>query len=119
MYTFYSGYKNNKFPYALTGVTLSYEILFNISYMASRELGPHNPSKLGPPFEVGLAIFHGTFSLLMFLLLLILMFFAWKNYKKGINFFHEHKNLTVTFIICWLVAVFSGYLFYYQAYLRP
>ena len=69
-------------------------------------------------FHIGLAIFHGSFSLLMFVLLLIFMYFAWKNYKQEKNFFLEHKNLTLVFLIAWMVAVSSGFLFYYEAYLK-
>lgn len=116
LYIFYSGYKNGKLPYALTAVTLAYEICFNISYMASRLLSHKNPSKLESNLAIGLAIFHGSFSLLMFLALLVFMALAWINYKKGINYFAAHKKFTIVFICLWLVAVLSGIAFYFVSY---
>jgi small-conductance mechanosensitive channel len=119
LYIFYSGYKKNKFPFVLTGITLAYEILFNISYMASRALS--KKIDVSPPDSkllIALAIFHGSFALLMFLALLVFMFFAWKNYKKGINFFQNHKLMLKIFIFCWLLAVISGFLFYYEYYFK-
>ena len=117
LYIFYSGYKRNRFPYTLTAITLAYEIVFNISYMASRALGGKNPSILETRLAVGLAIFHGTFSLVMFVALLVFMGLAWRNYKKGINYFAAHKSFTYVFAALWLVAILSGFVFYYVSYL--
>ena len=120
LYILYSGYYKNKFLTALTAVTLGYEVLFNISYMSYRAL-THEDSTAHPDstLHIILAAFHGTFSLLMVILLLVFMYFAWKNYKTGINFFAMRKKLTTTFLIAWLVAVISGYVFYYEAYFSP
>ena|ERR1051326_710928 len=120
IYILYQGFYKNRFLTTLAAVTLGYETLFNISYMAYRAL-THVDSTAYPdsPFHIALAIFHGSFSLLMFVLLLIFMFFAWKSYKKGINFFQQHKKLTLIFLIAWLIAIFSGFLFYYEAYFSP
>ena len=117
LYVFYSAYRYNKFPYKLVAATLTYEILFNISYMASRALGGKNPGKLAGSYIIDVAIFHGPFSLLMFLALLVFMAMAWRNYKKGLNYFRLHKNFTFTFILLWLIAIASGFAFYYVAYL--
>ncbi|MFA5991663.1 MAG: hypothetical protein WC794_05480 [Candidatus Doudnabacteria bacterium] len=120
LYLFYNAYYKNKFNFWLAGVTLGYEILFNISYMSYRALS-HKDSATQPDsaFHIALAIFHGSFALLMFLLLLVFMFFAWKSYKKGVNFLQNHKKLTIIFIIAWLIAVISGFVFYYEAYFSP
>ena len=117
---FFQGYYRSRFLTRTAAVTLAYEILFNISYMASRALN-HEDSKTYPDssFHIALAIFHGTFSLLMFVLLLTFMYFAWKNYRAGVNFFLKYKKLTAAFLIAWLIAILSGYLFYYQAYFSP
>ena len=120
LYILYSGYYKNKFLTKLAAVTLSYETLFNISYMAYRAL-THDDDTAHPDsaFHIGLAIFHGTFALLMFVALVIFMYFAWKNYKAGINFFQKYKKLTLVFLIAWMIAVLSGFLFYYEAYFSP
>jgi hypothetical protein len=118
LYVFYSAYKRNVFPFTLVAITLGYEILFNISYMASRALGGKNPSKLAGGSVIGLAIFHGIFSLIMFIALLVFMGLAWVNYKKGINYFQQHKYSTISFIILWMIAIASGFAFYALAYLK-
>lgn len=120
LYILYSGYYKNRFLTKLAAITLAYETLFNISYMSYRALSHQDSSKYpDSAFHIALAIFHGTFSLLMFILLLVFMFFAWRGYKKGLNFFQVHKKLTLVFLIAWLVAVFSGFAFYYVAYFSP
>lgn len=116
LYVFYQAYKYNRFRYALVATVLGYELLFNISYMAYRATVRTQETVEA---NVGLAIFHGTFSLLMFILLVVFMSVAWQKYKQGVNFFAVHKILTTIFLISWLVAIFSGYAFYYQDYLRP
>jgi heme A synthase len=116
-YVFYFAYAKNIFSYKTAGVVLAYEILFNITYMAKRFF-THVDNAIIPhsSFYIALAIFHGTFSLLMFILLVIFMFFAWKNYGRGINYFKEHRRMTIVFLVSWIIAVLSGVLFYYVAY---
>lgn len=97
---------------------LFYEIIFNISYMLSRLLGQVGPS-LGvtPPLATALAIFHGTFSIIMFLALIAFFVFASRGYARGDNFFRMHRALTITFATAWGIAVLSGILFYFVLYL--
>lgn len=118
LYIFYSGYKKNQFPFKLTYFALSYEILFNISYMIYRAITHevNYVSHMSPPFYTFLAIFHGTFSLLMFLALLAFLFTAIKKYKKEENYFYNHKVLTFTFLFFWMIAILSGFIFYYVSY---
>ncbi len=118
VYILYSGFYKNKFPAKLTAATLGYELLFNISYMTYRAV-THNDGPAHPhsTFHLAVAIFHGTFSLLMFLLLIVFMIFAWRGYKQGINFFQKYKKTTVVFLTAWMIAILSGFLFYYESYL--
>jgi len=118
LYVFYSGYKKNKFPKYLALFALTYEVLFNINYMVSRIL-THTQSSSSPDtlFEIVYLAFHGTFSLIMFILLVVFIILAWKNYGKKINYFKEHKKVTMTFLILWLVSVLSGFAFYIIEYL--
>ena len=110
-YTFYRSYKYNKFPAKLAGFALLYEITFNISYMVTR-VHAQTASKFLPPAVIILAIIHGILSLIMFISLIVFLAFAWKNYKKGANYFKMHKLLTSVFLIFWTVSVLSGILFY-------
>jgi hypothetical protein len=118
VFIFYKGYRYNVFHTKIALFTLLYEILFNISYMSYRALtheanvGAHHHT----PFHIGVAVFHGIFSISMFLLLIIFLLTAWKKYKSGKNFFFEHKILTFTFLVLWFIAISSGLLFYYLAY---
>ena len=115
LYIFYSGYKYNKFPFKLALFALIYEVSFNISYMVYRSFA-HQEETLHSAFYIGLAVFHGVFSLIMFIALIIFLVLAWINYKKKINFFKKYKFISFLFIILWLIAVFSGILFYFVAY---
>lgn len=115
LYIFYSGYKKNKFPYKIAFLALAYETLFNVSYMVIRIL-THKEVRSKPDPDVWLAAFHGISSLIMFIALIIYVIIAWKNYKKGINYFLIHKKITFTFLFFWLLAIFSGILFYVFEY---
>jgi len=118
LYIFYKAYKHNIFYKKLVFFTLSYEVIFNISYMSLRAInheknvGPHHHT----PFHIAVAAFHGIFSILMFVLLIVFFVVAWRKYGQGINFFKEHKKITFGFIALWMIAIFSGLFFYYLAY---
>jgi uncharacterized membrane protein YozB (DUF420 family) len=116
LYIFYSGYKNKKFPTKLAFIAIAYEVLLNISYMVYRTLTESDGSKIDSGFEIVLAIMHGVLALVLFIALIVFLILAWKNYKKGVNYFKKHKYLTMIFIIFWLMAVLSGILFYFVEY---
>lgn len=117
LYIFYTAYYTGIFPRILTAVVLSYEVLFNISYMVSRVSVQAQAAASDTPLEIALAIFHGTFSLVMFLLLLVYMTLAWRRYASGANFFLEHRTLTISFLVAWMIAILSGYAFFCISYL--
>lgn len=113
-YIFYKGYFQGKFLTKLAIVTILYELIFNISYMASRT--PHvtsNQTSATTPF----AIFHGVLSLTMFVCLIIFLIVAWSNYTKNENFFKNHTVITLLFLFFWSVSVTSGIMFYIMKYL--
>ncbi len=114
-FVIYKGYKDNKFLTKLAAFTLSYEILFNISYMVLRTI-THTDTKPHPPLHIALAATHGILSLIMFLSLIVFFIFAWKNYKQGINFFKKHKYFTLSFLVLWTLSVVSGILVYLFEY---
>lgn len=115
-YSIYKGYRHNKFPSLLAGFALLYEAVFNISYMVSQ--APHHAKALRveSPFVVGLAITHGVLSLLMFIALIVFFIFAWTRYRKGVNYFQNHKVLTWIFLFFWTFSIVSGVLFYFVEY---
>jgi hypothetical protein len=115
-YTLYQGYKKNNFPTRLAFGALTYEILFNISYMVYRVM-VHTETTPESGFEVLVAIVHGILSLVMFVSLIAFFVYAWKKYRQGINFFFDHPVLTKIFGFFWAISVFSGILFYCLEYL--
>ena len=115
-YTLYQGYKNNHFPAVLAWLAVSYEIIFNISYMTLRALN-HSESSIQPALNTALAIAHGLLSLIMFISLIIFFFIAWRKYRNGINYFKEQNILTAVFTAFWTVSVLSGILFYFVEYI--
>lgn len=115
----YDAYVTGRFRRHLALAVLAYEVIFNISYMLSRLLvGTHEgATQVYTPYETGLAIFHGTFSLIMFLALIAFFMTAMRCYVRGENYFRTHKGLTITFSVAWAVSVLSGILFFVQLYL--
>jgi len=118
LYVFYSGYEKNKFPHILAGIALAYEIIFNISYMTYRAVShvAAETVEVDTPLQTGLAIFHGSLSLIMFLGLVVFFVLAWQQYGKGVNYFRQYRTLTIIFIGLWLIAVISGIVFYFVIY---
>jgi hypothetical protein len=115
LYSIYWGYMKGKFPVALAGAALLYEILFNVTYMISR-LGTQTDNQFITPVDLILAITHGTLSLIMFITLIIFFILAWIGYRKGINYFKAHRTSTIVFIIFWTISVLSGILLYFVVY---
>ncbi len=116
-YALWSGWVRNRFPQKIVIAALSYEVLFNISYMVFRTAQDREDAFL-PPAVVALAAFHGILSLIMFLTLLAFFFTAWKRYRAGINFFKTNPRLMLTFGVFWTLSVLSGALLYVLTYLR-
>lgn len=113
----YRGYFHNIFHARIVLFTLLYETLFNITYMSYRALTHDSGASTHhhTPFHIGVAVFHGIFSITMFLLLVLFLTFAWRRYKRE-NYFNNHPIITLTFLILWFIAIGSGVLFYYLAY---
>ena len=118
LYIFYSGYVKNRLPYRWVVFALTYEVLFNITYMVYSALNHVRQSvDTDTALQTGLAIFHGTLSLIMFIALVVFLAVAWRRYKRGENYFRKHGHLTLIFIAFWLLAVCSGIVLYIAAYL--
>jgi hypothetical protein len=98
---------------------LVYEALFNISYMVTRSLRHTDVSVAGmaKPGMATLAMFHGIFSLVMFVALVIFFLVAANRYAKGENYFLHHHRLTTTFLYAWAASILSGVFFFFQLYL--
>ena len=111
----WKGYRSGVFLRTFAFAVLAYEVLFNISYMLSRELGSAGAAVYSP-YETGLAIFHGTFSLVMFVALVAFFLTAARAYARGGNYFASHPRLTLTFVIAWGISILSGITFFISLY---
>ncbi len=109
-------YRGGAFPRFFAAAVLGYETLFNISYMLSRELGSQGVAVYNP-YETALAIFHGIFSLIMFVALVSFFIAAMRVYRRGENYFLLHPRLTITFAIAWGVSILSGVALFASLYL--
>jgi uncharacterized membrane protein YozB (DUF420 family) len=119
IYIFFEGYNKNIFHRKLALLSIFYETFANLTYMMSKMLGEKSAVTTNidsSHFYVFLAVFHGLLSLAMFISLVTFLFLAFKNYRNEINYFREHKKLTISFIIFWLVSVSSGALLYFLTY---
>lgn len=111
----WKAYRSGVFLRYFAFAVLAYEVLFNISYMLGRELGAQN-SAVYDPYLTALAIFHGTFSLIMFVTLVVFFLAAARAYRRGENYFLAHQRLTLAFIIAWGVSILSGLTFFISLY---
>jgi len=116
LYIFYSSFKQNRLPYRLVVFALIYETFFNVGYMVYKTLNHSVPQSAYSRLYLVLGMCHGILSLVMFIVLIIFLMIAWKNYRKKINYFKKHTALTIIFLILWLISVMSGILLYYVAY---
>jgi hypothetical protein len=103
----WKAYRTGKFLRIFAFVILGYELFFNVSYMLSREVAGET-SVVYKPYETGLAIFHGIFSLVMFIALVTFFIVAARAYKRGKNYFLLQPKLTFLFVIAWGVSILSG-----------
>jgi hypothetical protein len=118
VYIIRKAYTTGIFARSLAFGVLAYEVLFNITYMVSREL-LHAPSVEAIEESSGittLAIFHGVFSLVMFIALVAFFVIAARAYKNGENFFLTHQKSTITFLTAWSISIFSGIFFFLLLY---
>lgn len=115
LYIFISGYKHNTFHPKLLLATLLYETFVNINYMAHR-VADTKSNKILPIWYKAFGAFHGIFSLLMFITLVIFFILAWLNFRKNINYFRKHALFSKIFITGWLISIISGVIFYFVSY---
>lgn len=106
-YVFYRAIEQDAFEGALLAGAITYEIVFNISYMTAR-LFTHDHTSAHPDWMVALLAAHGTLSLVMFVGLLVFSAFAWRRHREGANLFAERRGLTIAFVAFWTVSILSG-----------
>ncbi len=115
-YVILSHLKNKPFRFKLLGFAILYEALINVSYMVTRFIGSDSPVHLSAQMKL-FATIHGTFSMLVFVWLIILFFLASSSAKLEQNFFQDHKFITYLFLVLWGVSVASGELMFILIYI--
>ena len=110
-------YRTGRFLRWFAFFVLGYEALFNISYMVSREMGAQDAGPLNP-YQTFLGAFHGIFSLVMFVALIVFFLIAAHAYKRGENYFLRHRRLMIVFICAWGLSIFSGIAFFISLYIH-
>ncbi len=118
LYVIISNMRGQTLKWKLLFGTLAFELFINISYMFYRTsaIAAENPENLAPTLR-GLAAFHGALSLVMFLVLVMLSFVAYRHMHLGRHYFQEHKAISILFLVWWLISVGSGELFFVLRYL--
>lgn len=112
----WKAYRTGVFLRYYAFAVLAYEALFNITYMSSRAAGGRG-NVVYSPYETTLAIFHGIFSILMFVTLVVFFLYAAYAYSRGENYFLNHKKVTFAFVTAWGISILSGVTFFASLYL--
>ena len=112
----WKGYRTGIFLRLFAFGILTYEALFNVSYMFSRVSGVQGAVTYSP-FEIALAIFHGIFSIIMFVTLIAFFLLAARVYSRGENYFLTQKKLTIAFVAAWGISILSGIIFFISLYI--
>ncbi|OGC88022.1 MAG: hypothetical protein A2142_04460 [candidate division Zixibacteria bacterium RBG_16_48_11] len=108
--------RGKPFRLKLLGFAILFEAIVNVTYMVTRFIGADSPVHLSAQMKL-LATIHGTFSMPVFIWLIILFFLASSSAKLEQNFFRDHKLMTYVFLILWRVSVASGEVMFLQIYL--
>lgn len=93
-----------------------FEFSVNMLYMVSRMDQPVHTRVAGDTSWILPAV-HGSLSLFVFILFVVLTLFAWSFSQRGRFFFREHRILTYTFLFLWMASVLSGHYLYARTYL--
>ena len=115
-YTIVSHLRGKPFRFKLLGFAILFEAVVNVSYMVTRFVGTESPVHLSAQIKL-FATVHGTFSMLVFIWLIILFFLASSSAKLEQNFFRDHRLMTYVFLFLWGVSVASGELMFLMVYL--
>jgi hypothetical protein len=119
LYVLWANWNRRWFPGLLFLGLALFEALVNVLYMANRAASASTGSA---PISSGMKIFfaaHGMLSLLAYVAFVILGALAFQEQKAGRWFFREHRVLTGTFLVIWMVSITSGEAIFVLRYLRP
>ena len=105
------------FPFAVfLGVAL-FELLVNVLYMANRASQAAAGHGALPVWMKIFFAVHGTFSLVAYLVFVILGVLAHQEQRAGRFYFREHPVVTWTFLVVWTISIVSGEVIFAVRYL--
>ena len=114
-YIIISNYKRNPFAWKFATAVIIFEFSVNMLYMIIRMQAVPGESGEGSPYALA-AAFHGSMSLLMFIVLVVYTFLATSAQKRGEFYFAERPKLTFGLLALWTISVTTGeglYIFNY------
>jgi hypothetical protein len=108
--------RGNKFPKALMGSVLIFELCVNVVYMAKMASRADKSSTLSAPMKAFFAG-HGILSLLMFLAIAAVYLLALRDESNGReNWFRRNRTASYVLIFFWMVSVLSGEAIFFLRY---
>ncbi|WKZ56461.1 MAG: hypothetical protein QY326_06945 [Bdellovibrionota bacterium] len=110
LYIVRRGWLRQRIPWGLALGLVIFEFSVNMLYMISR-MGATPLDALSTSMKILYAV-HGTLSLLVFIAFALMVLLAFLEAKKGRHFFADHKRLTASFVVFWLLSVGSGEVIY-------
>jgi hypothetical protein len=114
-YVLRRAWARGEFRGALLAVTLAFEGMVNVAYMAYRVAVPARAA--APSWTLPFAAAHGLLSIVMYLVLVVLAFGARFGYRRGENYFRERPRATWAFVALWSLSVLSGEVLFAGTYL--
>lgn len=112
-YFFFMAMRRNDYRWGLVTITIAFETLVNITYMASR-LTQHTTSGVDhPAWVTALLAGHGVLALAMFLGLVAYVVVAFRKVRvERDNLLARRKGMSYAFLVLWGLSVLSGELIY-------
>jgi hypothetical protein len=109
-------YQGRALHRGLIAFALTYEVLFNVSYMTFRFLAPAKGVEHSAAMSWFLAG-HGLLSLVMLIGLIGLVLATLRQHRLGLNYLANNPGLTWTFAVLWGISIASGEAIYVLTYL--
>jgi len=113
-FVFAKAYRTAMFAGGVALAALTYEVLVNVSYMVYRTV-THGAGEIAhehAPIHIVIGATHGILSLVMLIALIVFLLVAWRHYRRGQNYFRQHRILTWMFLVLWTISIVSGIALY-------
>jgi hypothetical protein len=117
LYAMIATLRGKKFPKAMMGLVLIFELCVNVVYMAGRASHADESTELSTAAKLFFAG-HGILSLLMFLAIAVVYLLALADESNGReNWFRRNRTASYVLIFFWMVSVLSGEAIFFMQYI--